>query len=153
MKVKAVRLKKFGKKRILIVHEKQDLTDIPRFLVTDALHWEGGRILTTWNYRWSSELFHEFDKQSCGFESAQLRKEEAVKRHFRLSCVAQTILQNLTSPVSTSEKFKFAQGQITQGQRERKIFREVLQGILAVAQQAFREGRTHGEVLDMLIPV
>ena len=34
------------------------------------------RILTSWSYRWSCEIFHEFGKQSVGFEAAQVRKEE-----------------------------------------------------------------------------
>jgi hypothetical protein len=99
-----------SKKRILIVHEKEDLSDKPCFLVTSALHWEAKRILTSWSYRWSCEIFHEFGKQSVGFEAAQVRKEEAVKRHFRLSCVAQSFLQDIAPPVSTSEKFLFAEG-------------------------------------------
>ena len=150
---KAVRLKRYGKKRILIVHEKEDLSDKPRFLITDALHWEAKRILETWKYRWPCEVFHEFSKQSAGFEAAQVRKEEAVKRHFRLSCVAQTLLQNITSPASTSEKFAFAEGQMTQGQRERKLEREVLAGVLALARSAFDLGKNQTEVLDMLMPI
>ena len=149
---KSVRLKRYGKKRIVIVYEKSDLSDKPRFLITSALHWEARRVLTHWSYRWSCELFHEFSKQGTGFEKAQVRKEEAVKRHFRLSCVAQTLLQNLTLPASTSAKFKFAQGQITQGQRQRKIFREVLLGILTFARQAFLSGKNQFEVLEQLIP-
>jgi len=48
---KAVRLKRYGKNRILIVHEEEDLSDKPRFLITNALHWEAKRILTSWRYR------------------------------------------------------------------------------------------------------
>jgi hypothetical protein len=149
---KSVRLKRYGKKRILIVHEHEDLSDAPRFLITSALHYEPKRILTSWSYRWTCELFHEFSKQSAGFEAAQVRKEEAVKRHFRLSCVAQTLLQDITPPASTSEKFAFAKGQTTQGQRERVVAREVLLGVLAFARQAFATGKTQGEVLDLLMP-
>jgi hypothetical protein len=86
---KTVRLKRYGRKRLVIVHEQEDLSDEPRFLLTDALHWESGRVIQTWSYRWTIEIFHEFAKQVTGFESAQVRNEEAVKRHFRLSCVAQ----------------------------------------------------------------
>ncbi len=78
---KVVRLKKYGRKRLVIVHEKSDLSDSPRFLLTDALHWDASKIFATWSYRWSVEIFHEFSKQLVGFESAQLRNEEAVKRH------------------------------------------------------------------------
>jgi hypothetical protein len=108
--------------------------------------------LTSWSYRWSCELFHEFSKQSAGFEAAQVRKEEAVKRHFRLSCVVQSLLQDIAPPISTSEKFAFADGQATQGQRERVVVREVLLGVIAFAQQAFVAGKSQLEVLDLLMP-
>jgi hypothetical protein len=88
---KKVRLKRYGRKRLFIIHETQDLTDTPFFLLTDALHWESKRAIQTWSYRWTSEVFHEFAKQVTGLESSQVRKEEAVKRHFRLSCVAQSL--------------------------------------------------------------
>src|SRR5262245_34793266 len=41
---KTVRLKRYGRKRLVLLHEQADLRDRPRFLVTDALHWESGRI-------------------------------------------------------------------------------------------------------------
>ena len=57
---KVVRLKKYGRKRLVIVHETSDLSDAPRFLLTDALHWDASRVFATWSYRWSVEIFHEF---------------------------------------------------------------------------------------------
>jgi hypothetical protein len=63
---KVVRLKKFGRKRLVMVHEQEDLQDAPRFLLTDALHWESGRVMQTWSYRWSCEVFHEVSKQHTG---------------------------------------------------------------------------------------
>lgn len=42
---KVVRLKRYGPKRLVSVHEPSDLTDPPRFLVTDAWHWESGTVL------------------------------------------------------------------------------------------------------------
>jgi len=101
---KTVRLKRYGRKRLVIAHEKADLTDAPRFLVTDALHWESGRVIETWSYRWASEIFHEFGKQVIGLEAAQVRKEEAVTRHFCLSGVAQSLVQRAPACVSTSER-------------------------------------------------
>jgi hypothetical protein len=76
---KVVRLKRYGRKRLAIVFETLDLTDTPRYYLTDALHWECGRILETWSYPclrrdWSSEIFHEFGKQITGLESAQVRE-------------------------------------------------------------------------------
>jgi hypothetical protein len=105
-----VRLKKFGRKRLVIIHEQEDLHDAPRFLLTDALHWQSGRVMETWFYRWTCEIFHEVCKQEAGLEAAQVRNQEAVNRHFRLSCIAQSILQRAHCSGKQSEKFRAAQG-------------------------------------------
>ena len=70
---KVGRLKRYGRKWLVIVHDQEDLGDTPRFLLTEALHGESGRVLETWSSRWTSEIFHEFGKQVCGLEAAQVR--------------------------------------------------------------------------------
>lgn len=149
---KVVRLKKYGRKRLVMLHEKETLEDPPRFLLTDALHWESGRTIETWSYRWSSEIFHEFGKQGTGLESSQVRREEAVTRHFRLSCVAQSLLQHVTAEASTSERFAFANGHITFGQRVRAVVREVFGCLLQRAKQLFEQGHSWTQVVEALMP-
>jgi hypothetical protein len=149
---KTVRLKRYGRKRIAIVHERADLTDPPRFLVSDALHWESGRMIETWSFRWAAEVFHEFSKQGTGLEAAQVRNEEAVKRHLRLSCLAQSILQRTPLVVSTSEQFAFAKGESTFGQRCHTITREVFLSLLSFAQRLFAGGYSCTQVAEALMP-
>jgi len=149
---KSVRLKRYGRQRIALVHERAELTDVPRFLVTDALHWESGRILETWSFRWAAAVFHEFSKQGTGLEAAQVRNEEAVKRHLRLSCLAQSVLQRAPAVAATSEQFAFAKGESTFGQRCRTITREVFSSLLAVAQRLFAGGYSHEQVAEALMP-
>jgi len=149
---KVVRLKRYGRKRLVIVHEQADLADAPRFLLTDALYWESGRVIETWSYRWASEIFHEFTKQVTGLEAAQVRKEEAVKRHFRLSCVAQSLVQRAPASGSTSERFLFAKGEPTFGQRCRTVAREVLHALLKLVQRLLAQGRSLDSVLEVLMP-
>jgi hypothetical protein len=149
---KSVRLKRYGRKRIAIVHERADLTDKTRFLVADALHWESGRMIETWSFRWAAEVFHEFSKQGTGLEAAQVRNEEAVKRHLRLSCLAQSILQRTPTIASTSEQFAFAKGEITFGQRCRTITREVFLSLLSFAQRLFAGGYSCTQVAEALMP-
>ena len=149
---KSVRLKRYGRKRIAMVHERADLTDKPRFLVADALHWESGRMIETWSFRWAAEVFHEFSKQGTGLEAAQVRNEEAVKRHLRLSCLAQSILQRTPTIASTSEQFAFAKGEITFGQRCRTITREVFLSLLSFAQRLFAGGYSCMQVAESLMP-
>jgi hypothetical protein len=149
---KVVRLKRYGKLRVFLVYDEQDLSDPPQYLVTNALHWEGTKAIQTWSYRWTSEVFHEFGKQCTGFEAAQVRKEEAVIRHFRLSCVAQSILQRVSPEVSTSEKFAFADGTVTCGQRLKAIVREVFRTVLTFVRHLFEEGKSCQHVLEILMP-
>jgi hypothetical protein len=149
---KVVRLKRYGRKRLVMVHEQADLGDEPRFLLTDALHWESGRVIEMWSYRWAAEIFHEFSKQVTGLEASQVRKEEAVTRHFRLSCVAQSLVQR--APVSgvESERFAFARGHHTVGQRVRTIARDALRSLLKLAEQLFSQGHSCEHVLEVVMP-
>jgi hypothetical protein len=149
---KVVRLKRYGRQRLVIVHEAAELTDAPRFLITDALHWESRRVLETWSYRWASEIFHEFSKQVTGLEAAQVRKEEAVKRHFRLSCVAQSLVQQAPASGAETERFAFAKGETTFGQRCRTIAREALHGLLQFVISMVQQGLSCEAILELLSP-
>ena len=149
---KTVRLKRYGRKRLVIVHEREDLSDTPRFLLTDALHWESARVIQTWSYRWACEIFHEFCKQVAGFESAQVRNQEAVKRHFRLSCIAQSLLGQAACQGKKLERFAFANEKQTVGQRLYTLTREAYQQMLHLVQGLFAQGRTCEQVLEVLMP-
>jgi hypothetical protein len=149
---KVVRLKRYGRKRLVIVHEQEDRRDTPRLLLPDALHWESGRVIETGRYRWAAEIFHEFGKQVTGLEAAQVRKEEAVKRHFRLRCVAQSLLQQAPASGSATERFAFAQGASTIGQRVRTIAREALQSLLKLVEQLLAPGHSCEHILEVFMP-
>ena len=150
---KAVRLKRYGRKRLVIVHEQAELSDPPRFLLTDALHWDGVRIIRLWSYRWPVEIFHEFCKQVVGLEAAQVRKEEAVKRHFRLSCVAQSPLQRSPWGGRKSERFAFAANhQQTVGQKLYTLNRDALGQLLQLVHGLFAQGHPCEQVLERLMP-
>lgn len=149
---KAVRLKRYGRKRLVIVHEQEDLSDAPRFLLTDALHWESARVIQTWSYRWTCEIFHEFCKQMAGFESAQVRNQEAVKRHFRLSCITQSLLGQALCQGKKLERFAFANEKQTVGQRLYSLTRELYHQLLHRVQGLFAQGRTCEQVLEVIMP-
>jgi hypothetical protein len=149
---KTVRLKRYGRKRLVVGHEQADLNDTPRFLLTDALHWESARVIQTWSYRWACEIFHQFCKQVAGFESAQVRNQEAVKRHFRLSCVAQSLLGQAACQGKKLDRFAFANEQQTVGQRLYSLTREVYSQLLHLVQTLFAQGRTCEQVLEVIMP-
>ena len=77
---------------------------------------------------------------------------EAVKRHFRLSCVAQSLVQRAACSGGKSERFKFADEKATVGQKVYTIAREAMAGVLQLAQGLFAQGRTCDQVLEALMP-
>jgi hypothetical protein len=151
---KVIRLKKYGRKRLTIIHEKSDLSDAPRFLLTDALHWDSARVFSTWSYRWPIETFHQFAKQLTGFEDAQLRNEEAVKRHFCLSCVAQSVLQQASCRGQKSERFDFADNHEQPiGQHLYSLSREAVQQVVEFTQTLLSQGKSVDQIMEVLIPI
>ena len=104
------------------------------------------------SYRWASEIFHEFAKQVTGLEAAQGRKEEAVTRHCRLSCVAQSLVQQAPASGATSERFAFAQGESTYGQRCHTIVREACSALLWLVASLVARGRKCEDILELLLP-
>jgi hypothetical protein len=150
---KVIRLKKYGRKRLTIIHEKPDLSDPPRFLLTDALHWDASRVFATWSFRWPVETFHQFAKQLTGFEDAQLRNEEAVKRHFCLSCVAQSALQQASCSGQKSERFNFADNHEQPiGQRLYSLSREAVQQVVEFTQTLLSQGKSVDQIMEVLMP-
>lgn len=150
---KVVRLKKYGRKRLVIIHEESDLSDAPRFLLTDALHWDASRVFATWSFRWSIETFHEFSKQLVGFEAAQLRNEEALKRHFCLSCVAQSALEDASCSGQKSERFTFAsQHEQPIGQRVYSLSREAVQQVVEYTQVLLQQGKSVAQIMEVMMP-
>jgi hypothetical protein len=61
-------------------------------------------------------------------------------------------MQRVWPEASTSEKFAFADGQVTCGQRLKAIAREVFRSVLMFARQLFEEGKSCQHVLEFLMP-
>jgi hypothetical protein len=85
-------------------------------------------------------------------ESSQVRKEEAVKRHFRLSCVAQSLLQRVTCRGQKSERFKFAKEKQTIGQRVYSLNRQALANLLSFLDNLIIQGQSTQNILELLMP-
>ncbi|AFY92719.1 hypothetical protein Cha6605_1564 [Chamaesiphon minutus PCC 6605] len=106
--------------------------------------------------------------QVTGFESAQVRNEEAVKRHFCLSCISQrralggspavksatrqSLLQSLPCQGQKSERFMFAHNQQTIGQQLYSLTREAYLQMLHLVKGLFCQNRSCEQVLEVLMP-
>jgi hypothetical protein len=109
-------------------------------------------MIEAWSFRWAAEVLHEFSTQGTGLEAAQVRNEEAGKRHFRLSCLAQSLLQRAPRVASTLEQFAFATGEKTFGQCCHAIPREVFSSLLSFAKRLFAGGYSCEHVVAALMP-
>lgn len=89
---KTVRMSKLGKVRLLIVHQEEDLSDEPKYLVTDNLRWEARRILRMYQSRWQIETFYRDAKQNLGLEDYEMRDLLGIKRHWYLVFLSYTLL-------------------------------------------------------------
>ena len=67
-----------------------------------------------------------------GFESAQVPNQQAVTRHFALSCLSQSVLQNASCSGQTSERFSFAKTKQCIGQELYTITRQALEQLLTL---------------------
>jgi phage gp46-like protein len=99
------------------------------------------------------ETFHQFVKQLTGFEDAQLRNEEAVKRHFCLSCVAQSMLQSASCSGQKSERFNFADERAQPlGQRLYTLSREAVTQVVELTQTLLPHGKSVEQIMEVLMP-
>jgi len=89
---KVVTMSKLGKVRLLILHQKQDLSDTPKYLAANQLGWEARRILRVYKSRWSIETFYRDSKQNLGLEDYEMRNLVGIKRHWYLVFLSYTLL-------------------------------------------------------------
>lgn len=89
---KTVQLSKLGKVRLLIAHEKSDLSDSPMYLVTNNLRWDARRMLITYQGRWPVETFYRDSKQNLGLGDYEMRNLKGIKRHWYLVFLSYTLL-------------------------------------------------------------
>jgi hypothetical protein len=146
---KVIRLKRYGRKRLGLMHAQADLSDAPRFLLTDARHWESGRVIEPWSDRGAAAIVHECSKQVPGLEAAQGRQEDAVQRHVRLRGVAPSLVQRAPAAGVATERWAVATGEPTCGQRGRALTRDVLHGLLQFVAQLLGHGRSCEAIVEM----
>jgi len=89
---KVVNMSKLGKVRLLITHQKEDISDSPKYLVTNQLQWDVRRILTVYESRWPIETFYRDSKQNLGLEDYEMRDLVGIKRHWYLVFLSYTLL-------------------------------------------------------------
>lgn len=87
------KVSKFDKKqRLVISFLKKDLSDMPKFSITNRLDWYPSGILRIRRHRWPVETYHQEGKVE-GLEKYQVRNDKAIQSYIAFVVVAFSMLK------------------------------------------------------------
>jgi SRSO17 transposase len=145
---KTIKMSKLGKVRVLISHEKEDLSDDPFYLATNNLRWESRRILTEYANRWLIETFYRDSKQNLGLGDYAMRDLQAIKRHWYLVFLSYTLLS--LSSMDGMLRNWFNANVKTIGEKCRCAAVELFQDFTFWLIKKLKEQRTVDEIMNII---
>lgn len=86
------RVKGFGRRRLVINFQKEDLSDDPRFFIANRPQWQAYHLTRIRRHRWPVEVYHEEGKAD-GLDQYQVRNFEAIGKHIALVAVTYSLLR------------------------------------------------------------
>lgn len=86
------RIKGFGRLRLVINYQQPDLSDTPRFFISNRLPWHAATLTRIRRHRWPVEVYHEEGKAD-GLDQYQVRNFEAIGKHVALVAVTYSLLR------------------------------------------------------------
>ncbi len=143
------RVKNFGKQRLVINHCKEDLSDSPRFYISNRLNWQAPGITRIRRHRWPVEVYHEEGKAE-GLDQYQVRDFEAIIRHIALVAVVYSLLR---AAQHDKRLLKRLQGQVetkldgTVGSWRRATQAQTLWSLAVFLSSALAQGESLHEVM------
>ncbi len=86
------RLHRFNKQRLVINYTQADLSDTPRFFISNRLSWQAPGITRIRRHRWPVDVFYEEGKAE-GLDQYQVRDFQAIEKHIGLVAVIYSLLR------------------------------------------------------------
>jgi len=86
------RIKGFGRLRLVINYQNEDLSDDPFFFVSNRTKWQASNLTRIRRHRWPVEVYHEEGKED-GLSGYQVRSFEAIGKHIALVAVTYSLLR------------------------------------------------------------
>ena len=81
------------KQRLVISFLKEDLSDCPKFTITNRLNWYPSGILRIRRHRWTVETYHQEGKDE-GLEKYQVRNYKAIQTYIALVVLTFCLLKS-----------------------------------------------------------
>ena len=82
----------FGRQRLLISHQKEDLSDSPSVFISNRLQWQVQHMTRVGRHRWPVEEYHKEGKAE-GLDKYQVRDFQAIEKHIAMVALVYSLLQ------------------------------------------------------------
>ena len=83
----------YGRQKLLISHQKEDLSDTSRVFIGNRLHWRVQHMTRVGRHRWPVEEYHKEGKAE-GLDQYQVRNFKAIEKHIALVALVYSLLQH-----------------------------------------------------------
>ncbi len=83
----------FGRQKLLISHQKEDLSDNARIFISNRLHWRVQHMTRVGRHRWPVEEYHKESKAE-GLDKYQVRDFVAIEKHIAMVALVYSLLQH-----------------------------------------------------------
>jgi hypothetical protein len=144
----------YGRQKVLISHQKADLSDTARVFICNRLHWRVQHMTRVGRHRWPVEEYHKEGKAE-GLDQYQVRNKEAIEKHIALVTVVYSLLQlarhdhTLLNNLQQQLKLNI-EGSLAFWRRTTQA--QCLFMLVQWIQVAFHKGWSIQRIMDVLIP-
>ena len=83
----------YGRQKLLVSHQREDLSDTARVFIGNRLHWRVQKMTKVGRHRWPVEEYHKEGKAE-GLDQYQVRDFEAIEKHIALVALVYSLLQH-----------------------------------------------------------
>lgn len=150
---KTHRIKTFGRLRLVINHQKEDLSDTPTFFISNRRMWQAKQITRIRRHRWPVEVYHEEGKAD-GLDQYQVRSFEAIGKHIALVSVTYSLLRAAQHDNALIRKLRrnvHTNLEGSAGACRRNTQAQVLWALVYFIQTALDQGQTLKDVMQPIL--
>ena len=147
------RIKSFGRLRLVINHQKEDLSDSPTFFISNRKMWQAEKITRIRRHRWPVEVYHEEGKAD-GLDQYQVRSFEAIEKHIALVSVTYSLLRAAQHDNALIRKLRRNVHTALEGSAgvcRRNTQAQVLWVLACFIQTALAQGQTLQDVMQPIL--
>jgi DDE superfamily endonuclease len=134
-----VRIPGWGKVRIVVSCDTEQLTGRAVVLVANRVDWSAAKIISLYLQRWPTETFSQDSKGQLGFNEYRMRSAEAMGKHWCLVFVASSLLHLTCLPAGPDRTKNLIQ---SIGDACRQQGRALLQQLLVFVHDRLSSGAT-----------